>query len=111
MKKLTSAVTPLIAVAMMAGGWMISPAQSFAPENTTMSAVQDWQKTPAGVDPKGYQDGLQALKLDVLTHRPIDYKLANHYVHPPVKKGAARDAYLAAFEAGYKTAMQHTPLT
>jgi len=106
MKKLNKVVTPLIAVAMMAGGWMISPAQGFMSDNSTKSSVQDWQKAPAGVDPKGYQDGVQAMQLDALTHRPIDFKLAAHYKNPPVKT-QDRPTYQAAFEAGYKAAMQH----
>jgi hypothetical protein len=111
MKKLNRVVAPLIAVAMLAGAGMILPAQNFVSSSTDMSTVKDWQKTPAGMNDLGYQDGLMALKLDVMAKRPIDFKLGNRYVHPPVKKGAERDAYRAAYEAGYKAAMQHTPLS
>jgi hypothetical protein len=109
MKKGMTVATALIAVSMMTGGFMTLAAQgpSAGVDKTTMAAVQDWQKAPAGMNAAGYADGIQALQLDKLTGRAIDFRLGNRYQHPLVKK-EQRDAYRAAFEAGYKAAMQHS---
>jgi len=108
MNKVIRVATALMAVSIMTGGFMTLAAQgpSAAADKTTLATVQDWQKAPANMDAAGYAAGIQALQLDKLTGRPIDFRLGNRYQHPPVK-AAQRDAFRAAFEAGYKAAMQH----
>jgi len=106
MKKLIRIATPLIAVAMMTSVPMLSLAQNTQTQN---SSVQDWNTPPAGTEQAqaGYRDGIQAAQLDKAANRKLDAKSSFLYVHPKVKKGPARDAYLSNFEAGYNAALQH----
>jgi len=105
MKKLIRIATPLIAVAMMTSVPMLSLAQNTQTQN---SSTQDWNTPPAGTtQAQGYNDGIQAAKLDTLVHRKIDAKSSYLYLHPKVKKGPERDAYLQNFVAGYNAAVQH----
>jgi hypothetical protein len=75
----------------------------------TNQAVQDWNTPPAGTEQaqQGWRDGIEAAKLDKLANRKIDAKSSYLYTHPPVKKGAERDAYLASFVSGYNAAVSH----
>ena len=106
MKKLMRIATPLIAVAMMTGVPMLSLAQNTQTQN---SSTQDWNTPPAGTEQAqaGYRDGIEAAKLDATAKRKIDAKSSYLYLHPKVKKGPERDAYLQNFEAGYNAAVQH----
>jgi len=73
--------------------------------------MEEWNTPPAGTEQaqQGWRDGVEAAKLDKLAHRPVDPKVSHLYVHPPanVKKDAVAD-YRAAFESGYKKAVDHS---
>ena len=108
MNKAIRFVTPLIAVAMMTSVSSFTLAQSSQAGSQT-TAVQDWNTPPAGTEQaqQGYRDGIEAARLDRLANRKVDPKTSYLYTHPPVKKGAERDAYLQNFVMGYQAAVQH----
>ena len=109
MNRLTRIATPLIAVAIMSSVPMITLAQnSLSGDHTQNSAAQDWTKPPVTTPQaqQGYNDGIQAAKLDTLAKRKMDAKSSHLYQHPPVK-GDAKDAYRTSFEAGYQAALEH----
>src|ERR1700678_2043199 len=105
MKTLIRIATPLIAVALMGGAPFFAQAQNTQAQT---SQVQDWNTPPPGTEQaqQGYRDGIEAAQLDKAANRPIDPKVSHLYVHPPVKKDAQAD-YRAAFENGYKAAVQN----
>lgn len=97
MSKLTRIATPLIAVAMMTVPYM-AQAQSSQQGNATPST------TTASVNPEAqaYKDGIESATIDMAAKRVLEPQKSFRYSHPPVKKGAERDAYLANFSAGYQ---------
>ena len=109
MNKVFRFATPVMALAIMSSMPMLALAQNSPSGNQTQnSTMQDWNTPPAGTEQaqQGYRDGIEAAKLDKLANRPISFKTAHLYQHPPVK-GDAKDAYKSAFEAGYTAAVQH----
>lgn len=109
MKKLTRIATPLMAVALMSSAPFIALAQNSPAGNQTQNATQDWNTPPAGTEQaqKGFQDGIEAAKLDKLAKRTIDAKVSHLYVHPPVKGAEAVNQYRTAFQSGYDAAVKH----
>jgi hypothetical protein len=108
MKSTLKVATSLMAVAMMTVP-MMALAQSSQQGNVSMQQSnmnEDWSTAPAGMTPDGYKAGIDAAKLDKLVQRPMDPKLGAMYKNPPVSK-SQRDAYRAAFVAGYQAAVQH----
>jgi len=111
MKMMNRMAAPLIAVALFSGAQLLAQAQN--PQQTTPAPERqtDWNTPPPGTEQAqlGYRDGIEAAKLDKLAHRPIEAKASHLYVHPPnyVKKNDQAD-YRAAFENGYKAAVQNT---
>jgi hypothetical protein len=109
MSKLTRIATPLMAVAIMSSVPFMALAQSSQALTSTTGTVQASNTPSAGTEQtQGYRDGTEAAKLDKLANRPISYKTAHLYVHPPVK-GDARDAYRTAFQSGYEAAVANGP--
>jgi hypothetical protein len=90
-----------MAVAMMTSVPAFSLAETPAGTQSTSSVNVDTTS-------KGYQDGVEAYKLDKLTGRPIGAKTSHLYKNPPMKDSFVRDQYRAQFEAGYNTAMSQT---
>ena len=109
MKMMNRIVAPLIAVALFSGAQLLAQAQNPAQNQNSEAQQTDWNTPPPGTEQaqQGYRDGIEAAKLDKLAHRPIDPKVSHLYVHPPVKKDAQAD-YRAAFESGYKAAVQNS---
>jgi hypothetical protein len=107
MKSTLKVATSLMAVAMMTVP-MMALAQSSQMGNAPMqsSTNSDWTTAPTGMAADGYKDGIETAKLDRLVKRPMDAKLGAMYKNPPVNK-AQKDAYRAAFVAGYQAAVQH----
>jgi hypothetical protein len=106
MKKLNRIATSLMAVTLMTGAPLFALAQT---QNSPAQTTEDWNTPPAGTEQaqQGYRDGIEAAKLDRAAKRKIDAKSSHLYQHPPVK-GAARDEYRSAFEAGYQAAVKHS---
>jgi hypothetical protein len=108
MNKAIRIATPLMAVAIMSSAPFMTLAQSSQTGNNTANtvAVQDMRAPASGAEKLGYQDGMEAAKLDKVANRPISYKTSHLYLHPPVK-AADRDAYRSSFQAGYEAAVAH----
>jgi hypothetical protein len=111
MKKLNKLAMPLVAAALLGSAPFFALAQNAAQNNNTVvtAAGQDWSSPPAGTEQaqQGYRDGIQAAKLDTLTHRTVDAKVSHLYVHPPVKGNDAVNQYRQSFVAGYNAAVAH----
>jgi len=104
----------LMAAALFTGASSLYAQSTQAQSQYTTQAqapAEEWNTPPAGTEQaqQGWRDGVEAAKLDKLAHRPVDPKVSHLYVHPPanVKKDAVAD-YRAAFESGYKKAVDHS---
>jgi hypothetical protein len=99
MSKHTRFVAPLIAVAMMTVP-MMAPAQSSQKGNATTSSTA----SPGSEQEQSqaFRDGVESATIDMAAKRVLDPQKSFRYSHPPVKKGAEREAYLAGFSAGYQ---------
>jgi hypothetical protein len=103
MSKFTRIATPLMAVAIMTSVPFLALAQnSLTGSDNKANTVAVPQAD--GPQKQGYQDGMEAAKLDKLAKRPISYKTSHLYVHPPVKNDV-RDVYRSSFQAGYEAAV------
>ena len=107
MKKLTRIATPLIAVAMMTVPMMAlaQSSQGNAAQSTTTNAGSI---NPEAQASQSYADGVQSATIDMAAKRVLDPQKSYRYLHPPVKKGPERDAYLANFSAGYTAHVKAT---
>jgi len=107
MNKLTRIATPLMAVAIMTSVPFLALAQNSlvgSDNKANTVAVPDMHALADGPQKQGYQDGMEAAKLDKLAKRPISYKTSHLYVHPPVKNDV-RDVYRSSFQAGYEAVL------